>query len=107
MSARIGTTDHAILFLCGVTVPRGYRLVANREYPGIAAGYARSFSLLLAQRCDVLLGAHGTYFGLEGKIARLSRDPASNPFIDPAGCRRSLLYFRDSYRKELDRQLLR
>ena len=34
--------------------------------------------------CDIFLGAHGNYFGLEEKYPRM-KEGAANPFIDPEG----------------------
>jgi metallo-beta-lactamase class B len=35
-------------------------------------------------RSDVFLGAHGNYYGMEAKYARMKAGQP-NPFIDPAG----------------------
>jgi metallo-beta-lactamase class B len=37
--------------------------------------------------CDIFLGAHGSYFGLKEKYARL-KSGDRNAFVDPAGYRR-------------------
>ncbi|HSN18197.1 MAG TPA: subclass B3 metallo-beta-lactamase [Gammaproteobacteria bacterium] len=75
-----------VVFLCGVTVP-GYKLVDNPGYPDIVSDYERSFAVLRGLPCDVFLGAHGQYFGLQAKLVRLHAHAATNPFIDPAGYR--------------------
>ena len=63
----------------------GYQLVANQDYPEIAADYAKTFRLLKSLPCDIFLGAHGNYYGMEAKYARLQKDPNTNPFVDPEG----------------------
>jgi metallo-beta-lactamase class B len=90
-----------VVFLGGVTIP-GYKLVGNKQYPAIADDYARSFSLLKRLPCDVFLGAHGFYFGLEKKLPRLGETP--NPFIDPEGYRRHLEEFERTFHEQRDRE---
>jgi metallo-beta-lactamase class B len=63
-----------------------YRLVGNKEYPEIAADYEKAFQIWKALPCDLFLGAHGNYYGLEEKYPRL-KPGAANPFVDPAGYR--------------------
>ena len=89
MKAEEGGRSYDVVFLCGVTVP-GYQLVGNPGYPDIVADYEHSFAVLKALPCDVFLGAHGQYFGLQAKLENLRTHPGSNPFIDPDGYRRYL-----------------
>jgi metallo-beta-lactamase class B len=92
---------YQVVFLGGVTIP-GYKLVGNALYPNIADDYARSFALLKQLPCDVFLGAHGSYFGLEKKLAHVGETP--NPFIDPDGYRRHIDEFEHAFRDQLDRE---
>jgi metallo-beta-lactamase class B len=62
----------------------GYKLVNNPQYPQIEQDYERTFSTLKSLPCDVFLGAHGSYYGMEGKYARSGKS-GLNPFIDPSG----------------------
>ena len=64
-------------------VNQGYRLVDNADYPEIAADFARTFRVLKSLPCDIFLGAHGKYYGMPDKVARLGR--GSNPFVDRQG----------------------
>ena len=89
MQAEEGGKSYDVVFLCGVTVP-GYQLVNNPGYSDIVADYEHSFAALKALPCDVFLGAHGQYFGLQAKLESLRVHPGSNPFIDPQGYRRYL-----------------
>jgi metallo-beta-lactamase class B len=68
-------------------VNAGYQLITNRDYPEIAEDFARTFRLLKSLPCDIFLGAHGNYYGMEAKFARLQKDPKTNPFVDPEGYR--------------------
>jgi metallo-beta-lactamase class B len=94
MKVEEGGKPYDVVFLCGVTVP-GYKLVDNAGYPNIVSDYEHSFAVLKSLPCDVFLGAHGAYFGLQGKLAKLRAEPTSDPFIDPVGYHR---YLDDSAR---------
>ena len=62
----------------------GYVLVGNKNYPGIATDYEKTFQVLKALPVDLFLGAHGGYYGMEAKYARIGKS-AENPFVDPEG----------------------
>lgn len=76
--------SYNVLIVCSVGVNPGTILVNNKDYPSIADDYARSFKVLRAMPVDVFLGAHGSFYGLQAKYAKLQAGGA-NPFIDPAG----------------------
>ena len=59
----------------------------TRTIPEIAADFARTFEILKSLPCDIFLGAHGNYYGLEEKYERAEARGAANPFVDPAGYR--------------------
>lgn len=84
----------------------GYVLVDNPDYPGIADDYGKTFRFLKAQPVDLFLGAHGAYYGLVEKHARLGADPGSdpNPFIDPEGYRRYVADREQAFLAEWNRQ---
>jgi metallo-beta-lactamase class B len=65
----------------------GYRLVDNHDYPEIASDYQKSFKVWHSLPCDIFLGAHGNYYGMEAKFQRLEADKSKNPFVDPQGYR--------------------
>jgi metallo-beta-lactamase class B len=77
-----------VVIVGGVSVNPGVKLLHNPHYPGIADDYARTFRTLRALACHVFLGAHGNYFSMADKLARLRAGAAENPFIDPAGYQR-------------------
>jgi metallo-beta-lactamase class B len=87
---REGGRQYNVVFLCQLTVPHGESLTHNENYPQIAADFALTFERLRALPCDVFLAEHGTAFDLAGKIQRRAQQPATNPFIDPDGCRRHI-----------------
>jgi metallo-beta-lactamase class B len=62
----------------------GYRLKGDSQYPQMTADFERTFRVLKALDCDIFLGAHGSYYDLDGKYPRLKAG-APNPFLDAAG----------------------
>jgi len=76
--------SYNVLIVCSVGVNPGTVLVNNKDYPSIADDYARSFKVLRTLPVDVFLGAHGSFYGLQAKYAKLQQGGA-NPFIDSAG----------------------
>jgi metallo-beta-lactamase class B len=84
-------------------VNTGYRLVNNTQYPGMAADYEKCFRVLRALPCDIFLGAHGEYFGMDEKLARMKAG-AGNVFIDAAGYRAYVAEREQAFRQELKRQ---
>lgn len=80
----------------------GYILVGNKNYPGIADDYVKTFAVLKSLPCDLFLGAHGAYFGLKAKYDQ--RKAGANPFIDPQGYQSYVAEREATFRKEWDRQ---
>jgi metallo-beta-lactamase class B len=73
-----------VVIVGGPYVTSDYQLVNNKAYPNIAEDYKHTFQVLKSLPCDIFLGAHGLYFGLDEKYARMGKDNV-NPFIDPQG----------------------
>lgn len=81
----------------------GYILVGNKSYPHIADDYVKTFAVLKSLPCDLFLGAHGAYFGLKAKYARM-KTGSGNPFVDPAGYKAYVAEREQAFRKEWARQ---
>jgi len=81
----------------------GYKLVNNSQYPTIADDYQRMFTVLKSLPCDLFLGAHGGYFDMEAKYARMTKG-GSNPFVDPAGYKKFVSDKELEFRTELAKQ---
>src|SRR5258705_5765579 len=92
-----------VVIIGSPNVNEGYKLVGNSSYPEIASDYERTFQVLKSLPVDFFLGAHGAYFDLETKYARL-RAGATSPFIDPAGSKSYLADREKAFRTELARQ---
>lgn len=80
----------------------GYKLVKHPSYPDIAHDCEMGFRTLRALHCDVFLGAHGIYYDMEAKYARLGK--GENPFIDPDGYKRFVDDRERAFREELEKQ---
>jgi len=94
---------YRVVFVASARANPGYQLVNNEKYPGIAADFERTFRVLHSLPCDVFLGAHGWYYGLEQKFARLSA-ANGNPFVDPQGYRDFLARSEAAFVEELAKQ---
>ena len=97
-----GQTLHAVI-VGSPNVNPGYKLVGNKEYPQIAQDYAHGFDVLKGLPCDIFLGAHGSYFGLEAKYARFQGGDR-NAFIDPTGYKAYVADRERAFQAELARQ---
>jgi metallo-beta-lactamase class B len=81
----------------------GYKLVNNALYPKIAEDYERTFRVLKSLHCDLFLGAHGNYFDMETKYAKLKAG-TGNPFVDPDGYQTFVAQKEQTFRAELAKQ---
>jgi len=92
-----------VVIVGSVNVNPGFQLVNNKEYPEMADDYARTFRVMKALHCDIFLGAHGSYYGMEAKYKRLKAG-AANPFVDPGGYRAYIEEREQFYLKTLHQQ---
>lgn len=81
----------------------GYKLVNNAQYPQIAQDYEHTFQTLKSLPCDVFLGAHGGYYGMQEKFARI-KTGGPNPFIDPEGYKSYVSDREQAFYAELKKQ---
>jgi metallo-beta-lactamase class B len=103
MKVQEGSATYNVVIVGSPNVNPGYKLVNNAQYPLIADDYERTFRLLKALPCDVFLGAHGSYYGMEAKFARVKRG-GPNPFVDPDGYKRYVAERERAFRSELQKQ---
>lgn len=97
-----GRTLHVVI-VGSANVNPGYKLVNNSKYPQMAADYEKTFRVLKSLPCDVFLGAHGEYYNMDEKLARM-RSGGPNPFIDPDGYQRFVSEHEQAFRTELAAQ---
>jgi len=103
MQVREGGRTLDVVIIGSPNVNPGYILVGNRNYPQIADDYVKTFTVLKNLPCDIFLGAHGAYFGLKEKFAKMKAG-GPNPFIDPAGYKAYVAEREAAFRTEWDRQ---
>jgi metallo-beta-lactamase class B len=92
-----------VVIVGSLSVNPGYKLVDNPTYPAIAQDYQTSFRVLKSLPCDIFLGAHGDYYGMQAKYARLQTG-GTNPFIDPEGYKQFLAERQRAFLAELKKQ---
>ena len=103
MKVTEGGKTYDLVIIGSPNVNPGYKLVNNPSYPQIAQDYERMWRVLKSLPCDIFLGAHGSYFGLEKKYA-LMHEGRPNPFIDPGGYKRFVAEKEQEFRRELSKQ---
>ena len=79
-----GDKQYDVVVIGSPNVNPGFVLKDNQDYPEIAEDYKRTFEVLKSLPCDIFLGAHGAYYGLDAKYPQI-KGAKQNPFIDPEG----------------------
>lgn len=97
-----GGKSYDVVIVGSPNVNPGYKLVNNAAYPQIASDYEKGFQVLRSLHCDVFLGAHGNYYEMEAKYARIGK--GANPFIDPEGYKAYVDERERAFKAELERQ---
>jgi metallo-beta-lactamase class B len=105
MKVTEGGKAYNVVIVGSPNVNPGYRLIHNQDYPQIAQDYESTWRVLKSLPCDIFLGAHGGYFGLEEKYAQL-RDGRDNSFLDPGGYKKFVAHKEQDFRTELAKQQL-
>jgi metallo-beta-lactamase class B len=95
--------SYNVVIIGSPNVNPGYRLVNNTAYPQIAQDYEKMFRVLKSLPCDIFLGAHGSYFDLETKYARL-KQRVQAPFVDPEGYKKYVSDKEQAFKTELTKQ---
>jgi metallo-beta-lactamase class B len=103
MDVAAGGRVYHVVIVGSANVNPGYRLVNNAKYPEIAADYEKTFRVLASLPCDIFLGAHGVYYGMDEKLAK-RKAGAANPFIDPSGYRAFVREREQVFQSELASQ---
>jgi len=98
-----GDKSYNAVIVGSPNVNAGYKLVGNAEYPDIAKDFEKTFKVMKKLQADIFLGAHGAYFDLETKYAKV-KEGSPSPFIDPEGYKAFVADREQAYLKELARQ---
>ena len=103
MRVKDGARKRDVVIVGSPNVNPGFKLTANALYPAIAEDYARMFRVLKSLSCDIFLGAHGSYYGLEAKYAKFKAGD-TNAFIDPEGYKAYVAEREHAFLTELEKQ---
>jgi metallo-beta-lactamase class B len=95
---------YGVVFVGGVSINPGVRLLGNARHPGIAEDYARTFRTLKELKGEVFLAQHPEIYGMGEKLRRLKAGASQNPFIDPEGYRRAVSESEGLYLKQLEQE---
>jgi metallo-beta-lactamase class B len=96
-----GGKKYNVVFAGSMSINPGVHLVNYPAWPNIAEVYAKSFQTLKGLQCDVFLGPHASFFGMEAKVKSMTANPNSNPFIDREGFQKYLMRFEKLYNEQL------
>ncbi len=103
MKVSEGGKSYNVVIVGSPNVNPGYKLVNNSAYPQIAEDYERMWRVLKSLPCDIFLGAHGGYFGLDEKYPRL-KEQGATAFIDPDGYKNFVQQKAQEFHTELAKQ---
>jgi metallo-beta-lactamase class B len=95
--------SYNVVIVGSPNVNPGYKLVNNSAYPNIAADYEKTFRVLRELPCDIFLGAHGAYYNMEDKFAKL-KNGGANPFADPEGYKSFVSEKEQAFKSDLAKQ---
>jgi acetyl esterase/lipase len=98
-----GGKKYDVVVIGSPNVNPGYQLVNNKDYPEIAADFAKTFAVLKSLPCDVFLGAHGSYYGMVERYELLKKGQA-NAFVNPEGYKEYVAQKERAFRKILAEQ---
>jgi metallo-beta-lactamase class B len=98
-----GGRTYDVVVVGSPNVNPGFKLFGNTSYPQIAADYERMFRVLKSLSCDVFLGAHGEYYGMNEKLKRMG-EGKPNPFIDTQGYKDFVAAKEKEFRAKLAEQ---
>ena len=103
LKAKENGKAYDVVIVGSPNVNPGYKLVNNVKYPRIASDYERTFRVLGSLPCDIFLGAHGNYYGMEAKFSKMKAGDG-NPFVDPEGYKKYVAEREQTFRMELRKQ---
>jgi metallo-beta-lactamase class B len=101
-----GGKKYDVVVVGSPNVNPGFQLVGNKDYPEIAADFAKTFEVLKSLPCDVFLGAHGSYYGMVERYELLKKGQ-TNAFVNPEGYKAFVALKERAFRKTLAAQQAR
>ena len=108
LQSPVNGTPRDVVIVGSWNVNDGFRLVDRpgkpASYPGIAQDYSHTFQVLKGLKCDVFLGAHGSYFNMLAKLEKAQGGAGESVWIDPAGYKSAVEERERAFETELKRQ---
>jgi CubicO group peptidase (beta-lactamase class C family)/glyoxylase-like metal-dependent hydrolase (beta-lactamase superfamily II) len=98
-----GGKKYDVVVIGSPNVNPGFQLVNNKDYPEIAADFAKTFEILKSLPCDVFLGAHGGYYGMVERYELLKKGQ-SDAFVNPKGYKEYVALKERAFLKTLEVQ---
>lgn len=96
-----GEKSYNVVVIGSPNVNPGYQLTNNKDYPEIADDYKKCFETLKSLPCDIFLGAHGAYYGMDAKYELSKKTGKTNPFVDPDGYKAYVELKEKTFRSQL------
>jgi metallo-beta-lactamase class B len=96
--------ERNVVFMGSTAVNEGVKLIDNPKYPEIVTDYQRTFMILKALPCDVLLTAHASVFRGREKAAAAAAGKGEDAFVDLRGCQEAVARSQTAFAEELSRQ---
>lgn len=103
MKVQEGGKTYNVVIVGSPNINPGYKLVGDPAYPQMAQDYEKTFRVLKSLPCDIFLGAHGSYYGMLAKYARMKQE-GTKAFIDPQGYKDYVADRERAFRAELASQ---
>lgn len=104
MKVSDGGKTYNVVIVGSPNLNPGYKLVEDTAaYPQMAQDYEKTFRVLKSLPCDIFLGAHGSYYGMLAKYARLKQDGVQ-AFVDPQGYKGYVAERERAFEAELAKQ---
>jgi metallo-beta-lactamase class B len=100
-TVRENDKSYLVVFIGGISINQGVKLLGNTRYPRIVEDYARTFRILKELKPDIFLAQHPEIYGMADKVTRLGPGSRENPFIDPEGYRRVVTEAEGRYLAQL------
>jgi metallo-beta-lactamase class B len=103
MKVSEGGKTYNVVIVGSTSMNPGYKLVGDPAYPQMARDYEKTFRVLKSLPCDIFLGAHGIYFGMLEKTARMKQEGAK-VFVDPQEYKDFVAEKEQEFKVELAKQ---
>jgi metallo-beta-lactamase class B len=108
LRSAVNGTARDVVIVGSWNVNESFRLVDRpgrpASYPGIAEDFEHTFAVLKGLKCDVFLGAHGSYFDMLSKLQKAQAGAGESVWIDPEGYRAAVNERQHAFEAELKRQ---